>query len=47
VYIPQENTWFHEHTSEDPLGMEGYYTLEHLWQLPALVRRLISDPAGI
>ncbi len=43
VYIHQENTWFHEHTSEDPLGMTGYYTLEHLWQLPGLVNQLEGD----
>jgi putative hydrolase of the HAD superfamily len=40
AYIPQENTWFHEHTSEDPNGLPGYYTLEHIWQLPELLRNL-------
>jgi len=40
VYIPQENTWFHEHSSEDPQGTEGYYELEYLWQLPELLKNL-------
>lgn len=40
VYIPQENTWFHENTDENPQGTDGYYVLEHLWQLPELLRNL-------
>lgn len=40
VYIPQENTWFHENSDENPQGSDGYYELEHLWQLPALLRNL-------
>lgn len=40
VYIPQENTWFHENSDENPQGSDGYYELEHLWQLPELIKSL-------
>ncbi len=40
VYVPQENTWFHENSSENPHGTTGFYELEHLWQLPELLRNL-------
>lgn len=40
VYIPYEHTWAHELTVEGALAEDGYYELEHLGQLPALVRQL-------
>jgi putative hydrolase of the HAD superfamily len=48
VYIPYENTWAHEMkvdasaAIQKALARNGYYQLEHLGQLPELVRRLTS-----
>lgn len=43
VYIPQENTWFHENSVEVPGDAWGYYVLEHFWQLPELLRKLEGE----
>ena len=43
VYIPQENTWFHENSAEAPVDAWGYYVLEHFWQLPELLRMLEGE----
>jgi len=40
VYIPQENTWSHENSDEELPDIGKYFALEHLWQLPDLIRRL-------
>jgi putative hydrolase of the HAD superfamily len=40
IYIPHELTWQHENCSPPPVGQAGYYQLEHIGQLPALVERL-------
>jgi putative hydrolase of the HAD superfamily len=40
VYIPYEITWLHE-IAEAPLeGQPGYYLLEHMGQLPALLEQI-------
>jgi len=43
VYIPQENTWFHESAVEGPGDAWGYYVLEHFWQLPELLHKLEGE----
>jgi len=40
VYIPHELTWQHEHSDPPPAGQAGYYQLEHIGQLPALLAGL-------
>lgn len=40
VYIPYETTWLHEVASPPAEGQTGYYPLEHMGQLPALLKRL-------
>jgi putative hydrolase of the HAD superfamily len=40
VYIPYETTWLHEVTDPPPTGQPGFYQLEHLGQLPALLDQL-------
>ena len=40
VYIPHELTWQHEHSDSPPAGQAGYFQLEHIGQLPALLERL-------
>lgn len=40
VYIPQENTWSHENVILEPGETGKHYVLEHLWQLPELLRTL-------
>ncbi len=37
VYVPQENTWVHEAATPPPTDQPGYYVLEHVGQLPALL----------
>lgn len=39
VYVPYELTWVHE-SAEPPAGAPGYYELEHLGLLPALLADL-------
>ena len=43
VYIPYETTWLHEIADTPPEGQSGYYLLEHMGQLPALLERLRND----
>jgi putative hydrolase of the HAD superfamily len=38
VYIPYRTTWAHEVVANPPQA--GYYTLEHIGQLPALIEQL-------
>jgi len=40
VYIPHELTWQHEQSDPPPAGQTGYYRLEHIGQLPALLERV-------
>jgi putative hydrolase of the HAD superfamily len=40
VHIPYETTWLHEVASPPAEGQAGYYSLEHLGQLPALLEQL-------
>ena len=40
VHIPYETTWLHEVASPPAEGQAGYYPLEHMGQLPALLERL-------
>lgn len=40
VHIPYETTWLHEIASPPPDGQAGYYLLEHIGQLPALLEKL-------
>jgi putative hydrolase of the HAD superfamily len=40
VHIPYETTWFHEIADPPPDGHPGYFSLEHLGQLPALLEQL-------
>ena len=39
VYIPQGLTWVHE-KADSPTEQSGFYQIEHLGLLPALVDRL-------
>jgi putative hydrolase of the HAD superfamily len=40
VYIPYASTWVHEHRVDKEIPQDGYYELENLAELPALVRKL-------
>jgi putative hydrolase of the HAD superfamily len=40
VYIPHELTWQHEHADPPPDGQPGYYELEHVGLLPALLEQI-------
>ncbi len=40
VYIPYELTWLHERAEPPADGHAGYYPLEHIGQLPALLKEL-------
>jgi putative hydrolase of the HAD superfamily len=40
VYIPNEFTWLHEAAEPPPAGQPGYYEIEHLGLLPALLNEL-------
>lgn len=42
VYVPYHTTWAHELVEHHPTGHDGYYELEHLGQLPALIAELES-----
>ncbi len=45
VYIPYQITWVHEQAETPPAGKPGFYQLEHIGQLPALLMKL--EDAGI
>lgn len=40
VYIPYVMTWVHEAAEPPPPDQPGYYKLEHLGQLPALLEKI-------
>ncbi len=40
VHIPYEITWLHETAEQPPRDLAGYYALENLGQLPALLERI-------
>ncbi|UCC52481.1 MAG: HAD hydrolase-like protein [Anaerolineaceae bacterium] len=40
VHIPYEITWSHEDSNPPPTGQPGYYQLEHMGKLPALLAKL-------
>lgn len=40
VYIPYETTWLHESAEAPAAGQPGYYALENIGQIPALLDRL-------
>jgi len=43
VYIPHALTWQHEHADPPAKGHPGFYQLEHLGQLPALLEQIEKD----
>ena len=40
VYIPYAVTWAHEESDEAPAYPEHFFELEHLGQLPALIKEI-------
>lgn len=40
VYIPSEITWVHEEAEVPPSNQKGFYQLEHIGELPALLERI-------
>jgi len=40
VYIPYATTWAHEHADPPEPGTPGFYTIEHLGQLPDVLTKL-------
>ncbi len=40
VYIPWELTWAHDHAEAPPISQAGFYQLERISELPALVAEL-------
>lgn len=40
IYIPNDQTWFHEHASQDEIQDYDYTELEHLEQIPAYLQNL-------
>ena len=42
VYIPYQNTWSHEHASQDEVSNGGYHEIENLGQLPGLIGKLVN-----
>jgi putative hydrolase of the HAD superfamily len=46
VYIPYAQTWVHEAAEPPPPGQQGYYQLEHLGQLPALLEKIDRTRSG-
>jgi putative hydrolase of the HAD superfamily len=44
VYIPYAATWMHEIADAPPPGQPGFYQVERIDQLPALVERLENEP---
>jgi putative hydrolase of the HAD superfamily len=43
VYIPYDITWLHEVAEPPPPGQPGYYRIEHVGQLPALLEQIQQD----
>jgi putative hydrolase of the HAD superfamily len=50
VYIPHDLTWQHEVAQPPPAGQPGFYQIEHLGQLPALLDEIAAgattEPIG-
>jgi putative hydrolase of the HAD superfamily len=46
VYVPYETVWLHEASALPPQGQPGYYAIEHIGQLPALLERLENGGQG-
>jgi putative hydrolase of the HAD superfamily len=42
VYVPYHLTWLHEQVQGPHAGQDGFYEVEHLGQVPALVERLCA-----
>ncbi|MGB7114528.1 MAG: HAD family hydrolase [Anaerolineales bacterium] len=42
VLIPYDQTWFHENEGDQTINTADYYEIEHLGQLPDLIRRIES-----
>jgi putative hydrolase of the HAD superfamily len=40
IYIPNDQTWSHEHAGEDEIGEHEFAQLEHLHQLPKYLEKL-------
>lgn len=40
VYVPNELTWQHENSEPPPAEQNGFYQLEHIGQLPALLEQI-------
>ncbi len=47
VYVPYRITWRHEAAEPPPPGQAGFFQLEHLGQLPALLARLEGEQGGL
>lgn len=45
VYVPHDLTWEHERAEPPPTDQPGFYELEHIGLLPALLRRLERQAA--
>ncbi len=46
VYIPYQFTWIQERAELPPEGQPGFYQLEHMGQLPDLLKRLETKDEG-
>ncbi|MGB2911288.1 MAG: HAD hydrolase-like protein, partial [Anaerolineales bacterium] len=42
VHIPYDQTWFYENEGDQTVNTADYYEIEHLGQLPDLIRRIES-----
>jgi len=40
IYVPHDLTWQHENSDPPPAGQAGFYQLENIGQLPALLEQL-------
>lgn len=40
IYIPNDQTWFHEHAGEEEIGDNEFIKLDHLHQLPKFLAQL-------
>lgn len=43
VHVPYQTTWSHEVVDLPPAGQSGYYHIEHLGLLPALIQQLEKE----
>lgn len=44
VYIPYEHTWAHENDVPQEESGSGYHEVEHIKQIPELLRKLAAEP---